>query len=56
MFIMILLWRFRVVQRGVLGLGLIMVHVYYDFPLQGRWCRVVPRGVLSLGLIMVHFY
>jgi hypothetical protein len=23
--------RFRVVKKGILGSGLIMVHVYYDF-------------------------
>jgi hypothetical protein len=29
------------VQKGVQGLGLIMVHAYYDFALQGRRFRVV---------------
>jgi hypothetical protein len=33
--------RFRNVKKGVLGLGLIMVHVSYDFALQGRRIRVV---------------
>jgi hypothetical protein len=31
-----------------------MVHLYYDFALQGRRCRAV--GVLGLRLIMVHLY
>jgi hypothetical protein len=33
--------RFRVVEKGVLGLGLILVHLYYDFALQGKRFRVV---------------
>jgi hypothetical protein len=40
----------------VLGLGLIMVHVYYDFASQGGGFRVVCSGVLGLGLIMVYCY
>jgi hypothetical protein len=36
--------RFRAVKKEVLGLGLIMVHVYYDFALQGRRLGVVTRG------------
>jgi hypothetical protein len=35
------IWRFRVVYRRVLGLGLIMVYLYDDFALQGRRFRVV---------------
>jgi hypothetical protein len=34
-------WELRVVYRGVLGLGLIMVHLYYDFALQRRRFKAV---------------
>jgi hypothetical protein len=33
--------RIRVVERGVLGLGLILVHLYYEFVFQSRKLRVV---------------
>jgi uncharacterized membrane protein len=33
-----------------------MVHVYYDFALQGRRLRVVKQRVLGLGLIMLCGY
>jgi hypothetical protein len=33
--------RFRVVEKGVLGLGLIMVYWYYEFLLHGMGFGVV---------------
>jgi hypothetical protein len=39
--------RFRVVYKGVLGLGLMLVHLYYDFALQGRRF-MVDAGVFVL--------
>jgi hypothetical protein len=46
--------RFRIVQRGVLGLGLMMVH-YYDYvPLQGWRFREACVEVLGSGLILRH--
>jgi hypothetical protein len=50
MFIMIVLllsMRFRAVHKGVLGLGLLMVHLYYDVVSQGRTFRVVEKELLS---------
>jgi hypothetical protein len=32
--------RLTVVKQGVLGLGLIMVHVYYEIALQGNRLKV----------------
>jgi hypothetical protein len=32
--------RFRVVKKGIFGLGLIMVYDYYIFASQGRMFRV----------------
>jgi hypothetical protein len=34
----------RVVKQGVLGLGLIIVYVYYELVLQRRRFRVVERS------------
>jgi hypothetical protein len=42
--------------KGVLGLGLNMVHLYSDFASQGRRFRVFWKGVLGLGLKMVYVY
>jgi hypothetical protein len=39
-----LAWRgrtFRIVEKGALGLGLIMVYLNYEFLLQGMRLRVV---------------
>jgi hypothetical protein len=47
---------FRVVERGVLGLGLIIAYYCHDFALRGRKFRAVERGVLGLGLIGVYVY
>jgi hypothetical protein len=45
--------RLRVVQRGLLGLGLqMMVYLYHDFAWQGKRFSAVGRRVLGLGLIM----
>jgi hypothetical protein len=33
-----------------------MVHLYYDFALQGKRFRVVKNGVLGVGVIMVYVY
>jgi hypothetical protein len=35
---------FRFVSKGVLGLGLVVVYVHYDFALRGRMFRVVQQG------------
>jgi hypothetical protein len=37
--------RFMGCLKGALGLGLIMVHVCYEFALQGGRIRVVQKGV-----------
>jgi hypothetical protein len=39
--------RFKIIYKGVLGLGLIMMHVYYDFALPGMRFKVVNKGVLG---------
>jgi hypothetical protein len=33
-----------------------VVHVYYDFALQGRRLSIVYERVLGLGLIVRHLY
>jgi hypothetical protein len=43
-------------RKGILGLGLIMVHFDYDVALQGKMFKVVSKGVLDLVLIMVNGY
>jgi hypothetical protein len=53
--------RFKVVLLGtcfaiVLSLGLLMVHCYYEFALQGNSAYGCFKGLLGLGLIMVHLY
>ena len=35
--------RFRIVKKGILGLRLIMVYLYYEFELQGRRFKVDDR-------------
>jgi hypothetical protein len=40
----------------VLGLGLIVVYIYYESAFQITRFRVGQRGVLGLGLIMVYVY
>jgi hypothetical protein len=43
-------------RQEILGLGLIMVHLYYEFSVQGKWFRVALKEVLGLGLTMVDCY
>jgi hypothetical protein len=33
-----------------------MVHVHYEFVLQGRRFKAFYKGVLGLGLIVAHVY
>jgi hypothetical protein len=47
--------RLGVVYKGVLGLGLMMVHFHDDAALQGRRFKAVYKGVLGLRLIVVYF-
>jgi DNA-binding MltR family transcriptional regulator len=43
-------------SRGILGLGLIEVHLYYDLSWQVKRLRVVFKVVLGLGLMMLHVH
>jgi hypothetical protein len=48
--------RSRVEARGVLGLGLILVYLYYEFGCQSISFRADAGGVLGSGLIMQYLY